>query len=406
MTEHHPTERNPVKPTFLRTGVLTALVVTAVATMASTAVGADPGADRRRLQSDVDAVRAAGATSVLAQVRTGRDDHASRAGVADLGAATPVPWGAYYRIGSTTKTFTATVALQLVADGRLRLGDPVQRWLPGVVSGNGNDGTRVTVEDLLRQTSGLNDYDEELPWVREFTPERFQQERFRAYPPRELVGLAMARAPQWLPDPANPGAETRWAYSNTNYLLAGMVIEAVTGHPLAQEIHDRIIAPLGLRHTIVAGTSAYVPQPRATGYTQFPGRPDLVDTTVFVPFPDAPIISTTADVTTFLRALLSGRLLPAAQLAQMKRTVAAADLGEEGARYGLGISWRPVDGCRDGVWSHGGTMPGYNSEAAVTADGQRAVAAVAMTWRPGDDRQDQQDRAMTRLLDHALCPTR
>jgi D-alanyl-D-alanine carboxypeptidase len=381
--------------------VLAALVIAAVAVPVSTAAGADP----RRLQTGVDAVRAAGATGVLAQVHTGRDDHAARAGVADLGAGTPVPWDAYYRIGSSTKTFTAAVALQLVAEGRLRLGDPVERWLPRVVRGNGNDGTRVTVENLLRQTSGLNDYDEGLPWVREFTPERFQRERFRTYSPRELVGLAMARAPQWLPDQANPGAETRWGYSNTNYVLAGMIVEAVTGRPLAQEIHDRIITPLGLRHTIVAGTSAYVPQPRATGYTQFPGRPGLVDTTVFVPFPDAPIISTTADMSTFLRALLSGRLLPAAQLVQMKRTVAADDLGEDGARYGLGISWRPVAGCRDGVWSHGGTMPGYLSEAAVTADGQRAVAAVAMTWRPGDDRQDQQDRAMTRLVDDTLCPT-
>ena len=378
----------------------------AVRTDAGAADRADPDGARRRLQIEVDAVRAAGATGVLAQVRARGTDHAARAGVADLDSTAPVPWGAYYRIGSTTKTFTATVALQLVAEGRLRLGDTVERWLPGVLRGNGNDGTRVTVENLLRQTSGLNDYDEQLPWAREFTPERFQQERFHAYTPRDLVTLATAEAPQWLPDKANPGAETRWAYSNTNYVLATMIVEKVTGHPLAQEIHDRIIAPLGLPHTIVAGTSAFVPQPRAAGYTQFPGRPDLVDTSVFVPFPDAPIISTTADVTTFLRALMSGRLLPAAQMAKMKQTVAADDLGEEGARYGLGISWRPATGCPDGIWSHGGTMPGYLSEAAVTTDGQHAVTAVATTWRPGDDQQDHQDHAMTRLVNHTLCTTR
>ncbi len=71
----------------------------------------------------------------------------------------------------------------------------------------------------------------------------------------------MSRAPGWLPDPENPGAETRWAYSNTNYVLIGMLIERVTGHPWEQEIHERIIEPLGLRHTLTMGTSAYVPQP-------------------------------------------------------------------------------------------------------------------------------------------------
>jgi D-alanyl-D-alanine carboxypeptidase len=115
---------------------------------------------------------------------------AGAAARADLDSTAPVPWDAYYRIGSTTKTFTATIASQLVAEGRLRLGDTVERWLPGVLRGNGNDGTRVTVENLLRQTSGLNDYDDQLPWAREFTPERFHQERFHAYTPRDLVTLA------------------------------------------------------------------------------------------------------------------------------------------------------------------------------------------------------------------------
>lgn len=371
-------------------------VVAVAGVIASTAASADDGvANRRRtLQADAETVRAAGATGVLARVRDGHGSGgaglAARAGVADLGAAGPVPWDAYYRIGSTTKTFTATVVLQLVAEGRLRLDDTVERWLPGVVRGNGNDGARVTVDGLLHQTSGLNDYDEHLPWALDFTPERFRQERFHAYAPRELVALAMAQPPQ------EPG---RWSYSNTNYVLAGMIVEAVTGHPLAEEIHDRIVAPLGLRHTILAGTSAQVPQPRATGYTQFPGRADLVDTSVFVPFPDAPIVSTTDDVVTFMRALMSGRLLSAPLLVQMKQTVDTGD----GERYGLGISWRAAPGCADGVWSHGGTMPGYLSEAAVTGDGRRAVAAVAMTWRPGDDRQTRQEEAMTSLVDHALC---
>ncbi|MFV2174868.1 serine hydrolase domain-containing protein [Actinomadura sp. LOL_016] len=359
-----------------------------------------------RLQRAVDAVHATGATGVLARVSTAGGSTAARAGVADLGSGRPVPWGAYHRIGSITKTFTATVALQLVGEGEFGLDDTVEERLPGVVRGNGNDGRKITVRDLLRQTSGLNDYDEHLPWVRRFTPAKFREERFRAYRPEELIALAMKNPPQWVPDPGDPAAGTRWGYSNTNYLLVDMIIEKVTGNSTAQEINDRVIEPLGLHHTLLAGTSPHVPRPRATGYTRFPGHEELTDTSVFTPFPDAPLISTTSDVTSFFRALMSGRLLRPAQLTQMKDTVEARDkwTTEPGARYGLGVYWRPAEGCAEGIWYHGGTMPGYISQAGVTADGSRAAATSATTWRPGDQQgQDAQDRATVKLIDRALC---
>jgi D-alanyl-D-alanine carboxypeptidase len=353
------------------------------------------------LQAGVDEVHAAGAIGVLARLQTD-DGTTARGGVADLATGRPMPWNAYYRIGSTSKTFTAVAALQLVGEGRLHLQDSVEHWLPGLVRGNGNDGSKITIENLLRQTSGLNDYDEQLPWAEDFTPEVFRRERFHAYRPEDLVAMATKRPPQWTPSSAE---ETRWGYSNTNYVLVDMIIERVTGHSLAQEINDRIVEPLGLAHTISADTSAYVPRPRATAYTRFPGRTEPTDTSLFVPLPDATLISTTADVTTFFRALMGGRLLPAAQLAQMKKTVEARDLWDidPGARYGLGISWRPAGGCPGGVWSHGGTMPGFISDAGVTDDGGRAVAVSTNTWRPGDDRQDVQDKAAIRLIDRALC---
>ncbi|WP_281291120.1 serine hydrolase domain-containing protein [Streptomyces montanus] len=187
----------------------TAVAVAFALLGASDGVGQGPAADpvaaegygRAVLQRDADAVWAAGATGVLAQVRTADGRMAARSGTADLKTGGPVPWNAYYRIGSITKPFTATVALQLVEEGKLELDDTVERLLPGVVHGNGNDGSRITVANLLRQTSGLNDYDEHLPWVRQFTPEKFQEERFHAYRPEELVALAMKNPPQWLPIP-------------------------------------------------------------------------------------------------------------------------------------------------------------------------------------------------------------
>ncbi|MFI0482353.1 serine hydrolase domain-containing protein [Actinomadura sp. 9N215] len=353
------------------------------------------------LQRDVNAVRATGATGVLAEVQTRRDAHVARAGVADLKTRRPVPWNSYFRLGSDTKTYTATVALQLVGEGRLRLTDTVEKWLPGMVGGNGNDGRRITVMNLLRQTSGLNDYvtvdlDED-----DLTPEAYRMNRFRVTTPHQQVAAAMTKAPAWLPDAANPAAETRWGYSNTNYVLAGLIIEKATGNPWAQEIHDRVIEPLGLRHTMTPGTSAYVPQPSAAAYTRFPGRKELTDTSVTVGGgADGGIIATTGDHGAFLRALMSGRLLKPAQLAQMKQTVTTGD--ELFGRYGLGLAWRPAAGCDGGVWFHGGTSFGVVSESGVSADGRRAASVAVSTLRFGDE-QDAQDRASLRLVDNAVC---
>lgn len=200
---------------------------------------------RGRLQSDVDAILATGATGVLAEVQSARGRTTARAGAAGLRTPDrPVPWDASYRIGSDTKTFTATLALQLVGERRLALTDTVERWLPGAVRGNGNDGRRITVADLLRQTSGLNDYLAVSPDTADaFTPDGYRRSRFRTTAPEDQLKAALSRPPQWLPDPGQPAGERRWGYSNTNYVVAGLIIEEVTGNPWAQEIHDRIIEP-------------------------------------------------------------------------------------------------------------------------------------------------------------------
>ncbi|MFD9072003.1 serine hydrolase domain-containing protein [Streptomyces lasiicapitis] len=356
------------------------------------------------LQADVDAIRATGATGVLAEVCDARGRIAARAGTADLATGEPVPWGAYYRIGSDTKPFTAAVTLQLAGEGRLALDDTVERWLPGLVDGNGNDGRRITLTNLLRQTSGLNDYVAVGGGADDFTPEGYLKGRFRVSSPRQQVKAATSRPPLWLPDADDPAGERRWGYSNTNYVLLGLVIERVTGHPWAQEIHERVIAPLGLRHTFVPGTSAYVPQPTATAYTQFPGGPRLTDTSLVTGGgADGGIISTTHDHAVFLRALLGGRLLRPAQLAAMKRTVAAGDwIPADGVRYGMGIAWRPGGRDGTGIWFHGGTHLGIVSECGVTADGGRAATTAMFTLRMGE-RGDAQAKAALRLVDRALA---
>lgn len=172
---------------------------------------------------------------MLAEVRTPHGAHAARAGGADLKTGGPVPWNSCFRIGGDTKTYTSVVALELVGEGKLRLTDTVEKWLPGVVRGKGNDGRRITVKNLLRQTSGLNDYVAiQLNGGSDLTPEKFKENRFRFSSPGEKAA-AMTEAPLWVPDAADPAEETHWGYSNTDYVLAGMIIEKATGHPWESE---------------------------------------------------------------------------------------------------------------------------------------------------------------------------
>lgn len=389
--------------------VLAGLAALTVTLLSSAVVGvsnADPTASgQRRLQRDVDAIHSAGATGVLAELQAGDHRVAARAGVADLTTGEPVPWNSYFRIGSDTKTFVATVALQLVDEDKLALTDSVEEHLPGVVRGHGNNGRRITVLNLLRHTSGLRDYIADTPLANDPTPETYHRVRFQRHSAGDLVQRAMRRPPHWLPNRENPAEEQRWGYSNTNYLLAGMIIEKVTGHPWEQEIHERIIEPLRLKHTFPSGGSAYVPQPAARAFTRFPGNKKLIDTSVIVDnMADGSMISTTKDMNTFHRALFQGELLSPERFRDLTRTVPAKDWWdfEPGARYGLGIAWRPVAGCKQGIWYHGGNSIGVASANGTTPSGERTVSVQVPT-----DLMDRQGLDLfletNELIEHALC---
>ncbi|WP_243761538.1 serine hydrolase [Streptomyces sp. YIM 98790] len=384
---------------------------------ATAAAGPAAAGQGDTLRRDAAAVRDAGSSGVVAEARDARGrSRAARAGVADLETRAPVPYDAYYRIGSDTKTFTAVLVLQLVQDGRVALSDTVAELLPGAVTGNGHDAGRITVRNLLQHTSGLPDYDTVLFGdLEELTAEAYREYRFQPRTPRELLDLALTQPPEWLPDGDDPGDPgLRWGYSNTNYLLAGMIVEKLTGNPWEQEVHERIIEPLGLRHTFTPAGSAYVPQPTATAYTRFPGDAELTDTSVARGgWADGGIISTTADMNTFLRALMDGRLLGGEALAAMRQTVPATGWGEEApeAEYGLGIVWRPVAGADPercpggGLWFHGGTSFGTVSETGVGEDGRHSAAAAVFTLGL-DEEQRARSMAAVRMIDNAVCAPR
>ncbi|UUU39226.1 serine hydrolase domain-containing protein [Streptomyces sp. NBC_00162] len=328
-------------------------------------------------------VRDDGMPAALASVqdRDGRT-RTYTAGVGDLATGSKVPRDGQVRIGSNTKAFTAVVVLQLVGEGKIGLDTMVDDYLPGLVRGEGIDGRHITVRQLLQHTSGLPDYgvhvdDDEI--------------RNRYLEPRELLDIAL----RYKADAA-PG-ET-WGYSNTNYVLAGLIVQKVTGRPLAEEMDRRIIKRIGLRHTYFpAPGEMTIREPHPQGYHRNPADGPLRDFTEMDPswgWAAGQLISTNSDLNRFFTALLAGRLLPAAQLAEMRTTVPA---GTSGLRYGLGLTSRPLS-CGGVYWGHGGDIAGYETRGGVTDDGR--AANIAVTSIPTDEAATQH---VNNAVDRALC---
>ncbi|GGQ31592.1 D-alanyl-D-alanine carboxypeptidase [Actinomadura coerulea] len=380
----------------LRKRLTVAMGVAALLAADVAPAAARPAGSVEGLRRDVEAVRALGVSGVQARV-VAADGRRSVvvSGTAELGTGRPVPSEGFFRMASTSKTLVAVVVLQLVAEGRLSLDDSVERWLPGVVRGNGNDGGRIILRQLLQHTGGIHD---DLPGYT--TPGEYYRQRYDVHEPEELVARAMAHAPDFPPGEG-------WAYSNTGYVLLGMVVQKVTGRGAHEEIRDRVVRPVGLDRTRWLGTSPTLPRPHARAY-QFFGPGSRVDVTdqVTVDYGNLSWVTTTRDENRLFRALLSGRLLPARQLAEMKRTVPVSAEVERmwpGGRYGLGLVERPLS-CGGSYWGHEGGDGGYITLNGVTGDGRRS-AVVSMSEARGDSLEHvlEQEDAASALIDHALC---
>ncbi|WP_436969582.1 serine hydrolase domain-containing protein [Kitasatospora cineracea] len=387
MNDTAPQHHRPNRPRRHRRGAAAAVTAVAAAVLAGvlapTSATAAPRPDA--VQQRLDAlVRADGVPAALATVK-GRDGRSRTytAGVGDLATGAKVPADGQVRIGSNTKTFTAVVVLQLVAEGKVGLDTDIDAYLPGLVRGDGFDGRTITVRQLLQHTSGLPEY---------MDTGRVLADPRRYYEPRELLDAALAQQAHFAPG-------TRWEYNNTNYLLAGMIVQKVTGRPLGEEITKRVIDRAGLRHTAFptpGDTAIHAAHPE--GYLRAEDG-SLRDTTELDPswgWAAGAMVSTTTDLNTFYGALLTGRLLPAAQLAQMRTTVPADALGP-GVRYGLGLIGRPLT-CGGTAWGHGGAIPGYETFGGTTDDGR--TASIAVTLFPGDENIG---KHADQAVDEALC---
>jgi D-alanyl-D-alanine carboxypeptidase len=296
-------------------------------------------------------------------------------GVPRLDAPEPLRPDARFRIGSLTKTFVATVALQLVAEGRLGLDDPVSRWLPDVLP----NGSAITLRMLLNHTSGLYNYT---------SSPIFQEWAFttptRPLAPDDLVALATAQ-------PATFPPGEGWAYSNTGYVVAGLMIEAAAGRDIENLVRERILDPLDLDDTSFPRRAPNISGYHANGYLPpsltGEGYWDVTKLSPTLTWAAGGMISTADDVHRFFAALLGGELLTPATLTEMLTTVPVA----EGWGYGLGIE--SLEYTCGTVWGHSGSVQGYFTLAYNDVSGDRS-ALVTISTRP--------DQTLIALLHGAL----
>lgn len=248
----------------------------------------------------------------------------------------------HFRAGSITKTFVATVVLQLAEEHRLSLSDTVEEHLPGVVRGAGNDGRALTLRSLLTHTSGLYDFAADTRGTVPLTP-------------LQSIRLALTHPP------ADPG---RYSYSNTNYVLLGLVVEQVTGRSYATEAERRIIAPLSLTGTSFPGSRTSLPSPHGRAYAA--DGSDVTELDPRVAGAAGELVTTLADLDRFYAALLGGELLPPRWMREMLDTRAAH------GSYGMGLYPQTLP-CGTTVWGHNGRISGSYVRTAATVDGERVL---------------------------------
>lgn len=335
------------------------------------------------LQAALDSVGDTGVASAIAEVRHGSAVWRGATGTAELGKPRSAPATGRFRAGSTTKTFVATVMLQLATEQRLTLDDTVERWLPGLVP----DGDIITVRHLLQHSSGLYDY------VNVLLPneDSIVDIRHNTWSAVQLVRLATTDGGQ--PRPLNFPPGTQWEYSNTNYVLLGMIINKITGRTYGDEIERRIVRPLGLRNSQMPGSFPFITGPHAHTYVPQNRNGSVVPVDVTVMNPTianaaGDIVTTTSDLNRFYRALARGELLTPAALREMTTVDSTGSSG-----LGLEVLELP---CGTAI-GHGGGGPGFYGATFTLLDGSRQISMTTSLWTGTPQ------RAMIDLILLSLC---
>ncbi|MGW4642869.1 serine hydrolase domain-containing protein [Sphaerisporangium sp. NPDC004334] len=389
--------------------LITAVALTQAATSLPAAAASAPSA-HAQVQKALDrAVADGGVPGMVAEVRDGRGRWFGSAGVADTRTGRKRQPQERFRIGSAAKPFTATVVLQLAAEGKLSLDDTVDKWLPGLVHGNGNDGGTITIRHLLNHTSGIFNYGNDKEEFAKLSGPAWLEHRYDAYTPEQLVKIGL-RNPRSFEAPGDG-----FVYSNTGYILAGMIVEKVTGKTLAGEIERRIVRPLGLTGTYLPGKETKIRGPHPRHYsTLFATETDakvhdVTNQSATTGWAAGGVVSTVGDLQRFTSALLRGKLMPPAQQREMFAMVKTGikmpdgtwtDTWIPGTTYGTGVfSWTLACGVQ--VWGIGGAITGGFSFAMGARNAERMIAINMNIDRYG--RSNSLDMSKT-VIEAEFCP--
>ncbi|MFE4589680.1 serine hydrolase domain-containing protein [Streptomyces laurentii] len=316
------------------------------------------------------------ATAALVRVGGTEGTWRGTTGVHDLTTGRPADPDARFRAGSVTKVFTAAVVLQLASEGRIDLDRPARAYLPDLIPATYGE---VTVRQLLNHTHGIPAA--EMPGD---TVEEWYARRLDTHDPRAMVRSATARPREFAPG-------EKQHYLNIGYTIAGLLIERVTGDTYEHQLAARVLGPLGLRDTYSPGTSPRIEGPHNHGYQTMrldDGSTGLRDVTVWGAtdgWAAGDLISTTADLERFTRALFAGRVVRGPLLEEMFTLPKVADSRSgEPAAYSVGLSMKVLGGRE--VWGKTGGRWGYNAAIASTRDGARTlVYSVNSTDAKGQD---------------------
>ena len=322
------------------------------------------------LQSLLDAAVRDGLPGVSLRVKGPGIDFQGVAGVADLMTGEPLTTNHAVYVASLGKTFTATVALQFCDEGRLDLDAPITTWLPAEVTNRIPSSGIITLRHLLSHTSGLIDYlNDDTAWRNDFSMNPHRQ-----WTHSDVIPYLFDK-----PLLFEPGTDHH--YSNSNYILVGRILELATGQPFHTLIRERILDPLGLKHTF-NGHETVSSKNRVHGYVMKRGRVmDMYPGYSHYGLADSGMHSTAGELALFIKSLFtSEELLSEAMLAEMTN---AAESGHPPSRYGMGI-FVQTDLWGTGRWyTNDGVDPGYHADMMYLPDLDLTIvlSANASLWK-------------------------
>ena len=366
-----------------------------------TAWAAPSKGEAESLKSRAQGLVETGYPAALAAVSDSKGESAGVAvGKGNLETGQAPPMDGEVRVGSNTKTFVAVVVMQMVQEGKVGLDEPIETYLPGLIKGEGVDGSKITVRQLLQHTSGLPDFEETL-----FGTTDVFQYRYHYVTPRDILDSALSKPAQF-----EPG--TQWKYTNTNYVVLGMLVERVSQRPVGEQIDQRIVKKLGLSHTYLPGNGEkklHGPHPQGYHLSAEGKLEDMTDLDTSLAWAAGGMVSTPSELNTFFQAVLDGRLLTQASIDEMKN--GAVDVSSHlgpGAVYGLGLLGTPLS-CGGTAWGHHGGIAGYETHDGVGPDGTAVTVTVTALSSDIADQSNLESSAKEKagkvdeVVDSTLC---